>query len=164
MTWLMHERAEPQEPAELQPEEHARVYTAIESKLLRDLDAMKINQKRGAQRGNQPEAAGPSGSRAPGQARPVLPRQGWVQGLNVRLGLGSPHIHHRVGNSLQVRLAWAMPKLVRSTLRGACPHGAAAGLAQQANCLVKGAKSLANATVLLPWCACAGCRRRRASA
>lgn len=60
----------PQEPAELQREEHARVYTAFESKLLQDLDAVR---KRGAQRGNQQEAAGPSGPRAPGQARPLPP-------------------------------------------------------------------------------------------
>ena len=64
----------PQEPAELQPEEHARVCTAFESKLLRDQE--EATRKRGAQRGNQQEAAGPSGPRAPGQARALPPRQG----------------------------------------------------------------------------------------
>ena len=135
LIWRLKVPAGAQEQAELQPEEHARVCTAFESKLLRDQE--EAVRKRGEKRGNQHEAAGPSGPRAPGQACPLPPRQGREKGFRFR---ESPTSLTRQGIApdLVVDLVGVgrAGAAVEHTA-GRPPHGAAPGLAQQADHCVK---------------------------
>ena len=157
----MHERAGPQEPAELQPEEHARVYTAMESKLLRDLDAARVGQKRGAQRGNQQDGAGPPGPRAPGQARP-LPQGRAGVGFRAWGKFREPITPSPGGRLLGMGRSRAAAE---HTAHGAWPRDAAAGLAPQASLLSRSeSPEPSSPQSRVPPRACAGGRRRRASA